>query len=112
MLPCLIAFLIAELAFALPAMAQSTSDSLCYLETESGEIIDLSEFCEESGSGLTPVDPASRPQQPATTGLGQTYPTYTGPNGEAYAQAVSYPEPPNVYDYGAMQEFDRQLYGD
>ncbi|MGP1373485.1 MAG: hypothetical protein ACTS3T_11710 [Almyronema sp.] len=112
LLPGLIAFLVAEMLLVSPAMAQSAaSDSLCYMQTESGTIVDLSEFCGSEADNISP--PTTNTARPAPARNTQpTYPGYTGSNGEVYAQTVSYPEPPNVYDYGAIRAFDRQLYGD
>jgi hypothetical protein len=94
-----------------PAIAQtSTADSICYMQTSSGLVIDLGNLCAQSSpSEASPQsqaapNPASSPNSPSFTGQGGTeYPNSNAP--------VSYVTPPTVYDYQAMREFDRELYG-
>lgn len=98
--------------FSNAAIAQTaTTDPICYMQTQSGTLIDLRSLCQQQipegtprfqpsqspASGQSPLPASTHPQS-------KKYPNYEGP--------VSYPDPPNVYDYKAMEDFDRELYGD
>jgi hypothetical protein len=81
------------------------SDSLCYMVTSKGKVVDLMHLCKQSN----PTNLTSASQSP-TFGV---YPQIArGPQSYAnYKGALSYPSPPNIYNYQAMNNFDNQLYG-
>ncbi|WP_434684984.1 hypothetical protein [Pseudanabaena minima] len=81
------------------------SDMLCYMVTSKGKVIDLMHLCKER----IPTNLTSASQSP-TFGV---YPQIArGPQSYAnYKGALSYPSPPNIYNYQAMNNFDNQLYG-
>ena len=80
------------------------SDMLCYMVTAKGRVVDLMHLCKERIPDNVPIST----QYPTYGGYPQisrgpqSYPNYGG--------ALSYPTPPNIYDYQAMNNFDRQLY--
>jgi hypothetical protein len=80
------------------------SDMLCYMVTAKGKVVDLMHLCKQS----IPDNLPSSSQSPMFGG----YPKISrGPQSYSnYSGAVAYPTPPNVYDYQAMNNFDRQLY--
>lgn len=81
------------------------SDSLCYMVTSKGKVVDLMHLCKEwNPTNLTSAS------QSSTFGV---YPQIArGPQSYAnYKGALSYPSPPNIYNYQAMNNFDNQLYG-
>jgi hypothetical protein len=81
-----------------------SSDMLCYMVTAKGKVVDLMHLCKQSIP-----DNVNSPTQSATYG---GYPQISrGPQSYAnYKGSLSYPTPPNLYDYQAMNNFDRQLY--
>jgi hypothetical protein len=91
-----------------PAIAQTQSkEPICYVKTPNGTVIDLRASCKQ-------VDPNTVPSKPRKTPTGSSSPgsPVTGnQNSVNSSNSVSYPTPPNVYDYPAMREFDRKLYG-
>lgn len=80
------------------------SDMLCYMVTAKGKVVDLMHLCKQS----VPDNVTTTSQSPMYGGYPQisrgpqSYNNYSGP--------LSYPTPPNVYDYQAMNNFDFQLY--
>lgn len=81
------------------------SDMLCYMVTAKGKVVDLMHLCKQS----IPTNLPSPSQSPTFGGYPQIF---RGPQSYAnYNGSLSYPNPPNIYDYQAMNNFDRQLYG-
>jgi hypothetical protein len=92
-----------------PAIAQTQIQKpICSITTPNGTVIDLRASCQQ-------VDPNAVPSQPQQISPGSSpsgSPTTGNQNSGRSSKSVSYPTPPNVYDYPAMREFDRKLYGD
>ncbi|MGL5081150.1 MAG: hypothetical protein ACRC8A_06645 [Microcoleaceae cyanobacterium] len=104
--PCLIAIFWFSLVPVVAIAQTRNSDSICYMQTEDGRRVDLSGLCQQ----VQPKVPAqNRPVVPRSQ---LTLPPITGDINKDPINRVSYPTAPNVYDYKAMREFDRQLYGD
>ncbi len=80
------------------------SDMLCYMVTAKGRVVDLMHLCKQS----VPDNVTAPTQSPIYGG----YPQISrGPQSyNNYSGLLSYPTPPNVYDYQAMNNFDFQLY--
>ena len=90
---------------AAPTIAQTASESLCYMQRSDGRVINLSKLCGKT----QPTNPA--PQSQSTTDTTNSTAGQPSTNYQTYNGPVTYPTPPNVYDYQAMQKFDRGLYG-
>lgn len=93
----------------LPTLAQASGpDSYCYMQREDGSLVDLGGLCTETS--VPAYIPSQSGSQTSTSGTSSAISTQPGqPLG---SQQVTYPTPPQVYDYDQMAAFDNELYGE